>query len=626
MVSPVKLAVEPLFEAIASHSTDSIMLLDREARILFINKTAPGLTVDQVLGTLIYAYVPEDQHAAMRECFENVLRTGEPARYENAYHINEDLVMRWESRIGPVMPDGEITGFVVFASDVTARTAAALERDLIFELSADLMCVVGFDGHFTRVNPAFTRTLGYSESELLSNPFLDFVHTDDHGPTKALFLHLLFSSDTTSANQHTVSSFENRYLCKDGGIRRLQWSAIPDAASKRIIAVARDITEQRMLEEQLRQSQKMEAVGQLAGGVAHDFNNLVQVILGNVHFALASQPDSGMRELLGDIAAAGERAAGLTKQLLAFSRRQPLKVSNVNLNHLIRDVTQLLRRVIPENIEIEVSVHEQLEAVAADRSQLEQVVMNLCLNARDAMPLGGRLTLRTENLMADGGFVRAHPWVKLGHHVLLAVDDNGAGMTKEVQARIFEPFYTTKPTGEGTGLGLAVAYGIVQQHGGLMHVQSELGRGSSFKLYLPVSHRHPGDVEPAFDSATKSGFETILLAEDEVAVRSLLVRALVGAGYRVLAAAGGAEAIQLYLENDSIALVILDVVMPDFSGPQVYERIQKVRPGVPVLFCSGYSDVARVGHQLPTGAPLLSKPVNLDTFLANVRLILDAPT
>ncbi len=442
--------VEPLFEAIASHSTDSIMLLDRDARIRFINRAAPGLTIEQVIGTLVYDYVPEDQHVVMRECFAAVLATGEPGRYENTYHLSKGQVLRWESRVGAIRQGIEITGFVVFASDVTARTAAAMERDSVFELSADLMCVADLSGRFIRVNPACTRTLGYTESELTGRPFLDFVHPADHQVTIEAY---------DVARKSPLATFENRYLCKDGSARRLQWTTRPDPASQRIVAVARDITDQRALEEQLRHSQKMEAIGQLAGGVAHDFNNLVQVILGNVHFALSSNPDSEMRVFLDDIAVAGRRAAELTKQLLAFGRRQPLEVASVDLDVLIRDVMQLLRRVLPKSIEITFSAAHRLAEIEGDKFQLEQVVMNLCLNARDAMPSGGLLRIETESVVVDASYANTHSQATPGQYVVATISDNGVGMTRRFwrasSSRSSRPNRSVRAPGSGWPLRTA---------------------------------------------------------------------------------------------------------------------------------------------------------------------------
>jgi nitrogen-specific signal transduction histidine kinase len=384
-----------------------------------------------------------------------------------------------------------------------------------------------------------------------------------------------------------------------------------DLISKRVIAVARDVTEHRALEAQLRHSQKMDAVGQLAGGVAHDFNNLIQAILGNLHFAFAAAPDAELRGYLADIESAAERAATLTKQLLAFSRRAPLRVAPVALNELIREFMLLLRRVIPVNITVDFIAGHQLAAISGDRGQIEQVLMNLVLNARDAMPNGGRLTLETENILVDGNYAQTHPWASPGRYVLLTVSDTGVGLT-------------TKSVSQGSGLGLAVAYGIVEQHNGSLQVYSEPGHGTTFKLYLPVAERLATAVGSKVDALRSTvGTETVLLAEDEPLVRSVLTRALERAGYRVLAAANGSEALKLCREHDDIALALLDVVMPDCSGPEVYARIQEFRPGLRTLFASGYSDTARSTHDIPVGSTVLSKPFEIELVLARVRELLD---
>jgi two-component system, cell cycle sensor histidine kinase and response regulator CckA len=617
MSTPEQTPIEPLFEAIVAHSTDSIMLLEVDGRIRFINRTAPGLTQADVIGKSVYTFVSEDQHAEMRRCFAQVLATGQGDRYESVFHVGPDLVMRWESRVGPVKTGDTITGFVVFASDVTARTTASAERDSIFELSADLLCVARFDGYFARVNPAFVKTLGYTEDEILKKPFLEFVHPDDREATRAAFA-------TQVEEGRFIATFENRYVRKDGALRLLQWSSLPDVVAKRVIAVARDITDQRALEAQLRHSQKLDAVGQLAGGVAHDFNNLTQAILGNLHFAFTASPDAEMRSYLVDIEAAATRAAELTKQLLAFGRRSPLKLVRIDLNDLAHELTKLIRRVIPEHIVVDVIAGHALEAVEGDRGQLEQVLMNLCLNARDAMPSGGRITIETENLLINGNYSETHPWAKPGRYVLLTVTDTGVGMTPEVRDRIFEPFFTTKPPGEGSGLGLAVAYGIVQQHGGMLNVYSEPGHGTTFKLYFPMTLRLATNVGSKIGGTiSRGGAETILLAEDEPLVRSVVARALERAGYRVLCAANGSEALKLCREHETIDLALLDVVMPDFNGPEVYERLQQLRPGLKTIFSTGYTDANRSTHMIPDAMTVLSKPFKIDEVLAHVRALLD---
>jgi len=609
---------KPPFESIAAHSPDSIMLLDRDATIRFINRTAPGLSIDDVIGTRVYAYVPDDQHEAMRQCFAEVVERREPGRYENVYATGDGHISHWESRVGPILEHEAVTGFVVFSSNVTDRREAALERDRIFELSLDMLCVVSFDGYFKRMNPAFGRTLGFSDAELLARPFIDFVHPEDRPKSVAAF--------ETLVNEHSsVTELENRYVAKDGHHHVMQWAATVDPGSRRIIAVARDVTEQRALEAQLLQAQKMDAIGQLAGGVAHDFNNLLLSILGNARFASEAATIEAATPHLEEIKVAGDRAAELTKQLLAFSRRQPVVKTQVDLNTLAGDMMTLLRRLIPESIEIDLIAGHQLSGIRADQSQIEQVLMNLCLNARDAMPGGGRMTIETENVQINGGYTDRHPWTKPGRYVLLTVTDSGSGMTPEICQHVFEPFFTTKAPGEGTGLGLATAYGIVQQHDGMIHVYSEPDQGTTFKVYLPVTVRLATEVGSKIEPAPQGGKETILLAEDDPLVRRVVVQMLERAGYRVLVATNGHEAVEHCRGDVKVDLAVLDVVMPELGGPEAAIRMRELRPGLPVVFCSGYSAGSRSGG-VPDDAVVMVKPFKVEELLSQVRAHLDAST
>jgi PAS domain S-box-containing protein len=380
------------------------------------------------------------------------------------------------------------------------------------------------------------------------------------------------------------------------------------------------------LEDQLRVSQKMEAVGLLAGGVAHDFNNLLQVIKGYTAFALeASTPWEERRASLEQVRGAADRAAQLTQQLLAFGRQQTLQKGDLDLNVAITDLLRMIRRVIGEQITIAFAPGHALGNVRADRAQIDQVLLNLCLNARDALPAGGRITIEAENVLVSSTFRESHPWAKPGRYVLVTVSDNGVGMTKETAARIFEPFFTTKPKDKGTGLGLSVVYGVVKQHDGMIQVYSEPGKGTTFKIYLPI-------VANAFtESSSKAsplhprGTETILLAEDEPLVRELARRILSRSGYTVLMANDGVEACALFaLHGPEISLVILDVVMPQLGGPEAYERMVAARPALPVIFCSGYAGSALEAKIISApGSRLLAKPYGADEMLAAVRAALD---
>jgi two-component system, cell cycle sensor histidine kinase and response regulator CckA len=393
-----------------------------------------------------------------------------------------------------------------------------------------------------------------------------------------------------------------------------------------VIGIASDITQQRELEQRLIQSQKMDAIGRLAGGVAHDFNNLLTAIQGFSSLLLTELPQGdSRREHAEEILKAGERATSLTRQLLAFSRRQVLEPRVIDLSDVVRNVSRMLQRLIGENIELSTAGASELFHVLADPAQIEQVIMNLAINARDAMPRGGKLTIETRNAQLDGSHWRKDFPLGAGDYALLAVSDTGIGMTPEVKSRLFEPFFTTKPRGEGTGLGLSTAYGIVKQSGGYIWVYSEPGQGTVFKVYLPRVDAPLASAEPPRPTASAGGSETILLVEDEREVRVLVEKLLRLQGYTVIAAANPAEAIRLATGHQgSIDLLITDVVLPGQSGRDVAHQIQQLRPGTPVLYMSGYSDDAVVRHGvLDEGTHFLQKPFTPALLGKKVREILD---
>jgi CheY-like chemotaxis protein len=384
------------------------------------------------------------------------------------------------------------------------------------------------------------------------------------------------------------------------------------------------------MEEQFRQSQKMEAVGQLAGGVAHDFNNLLAVILINADLAVGTSPSTSgvVRDAIADIKQAAEQGAALTRQLLAFGRRQLVAPRVLNLVEAITGTERLLRRLLGEDIELRVKVEPGLGAVLADPTQIEQIIMNLAINARDAMPQGGRLAIELSNVQLDEKYVATHGTVAPGAYVLLAVGDTGTGMDRETQARIFEPFFTTKEHGRGTGLGLATVYGIVKQCGGDIWVYSEPGAGTTFKVHLPrVAEAAARAPRATPVPAARGGSETILIVEDEDALRSLAQRALERQGYTVLTAPNGAVALELAESHrGSIELVISDVVMPGMGGRPLVEELQRRSPGLRVLFTSGYTtdEVVRRGV-MTSETPFLPKPFGITELARKVREVLDTP-
>jgi PAS domain S-box-containing protein len=602
-------------DGLTSGSLDVIGVVDRELNIRYVNWTAPGLTREAAVGKSALDLMPPDFREVARAVIMRTMTTGIGERFETLYR-NERGVMIWTVRVGPIRHDGEVIGVMTVNTDVTEQRQADVDRDRFFSLSRDMLAVATREGLLKRINPAFAEMLGYEVAELTGKPFIQLVHLDDRASTMTTFRTLMRGSDGT---------FENRCRRRDGAYRVLSWRATIDPLTGDAYAVARDITEQRATEAQLRHSQKMEAVGQLAGGIAHDFNNLMQAVLGNVELAqLKAAKSPAVLEHLNEIANAGRRAAELTKQLLVFSRRQELNPTLIDLNDLLQRLMKLLRRLLPEHISIDVRAGEGLLSVDADPTQLEQVIINLCVNARDAMESGGSLQIATDNVMISARECELSPWAKPGRFVRLSVSDSGVGMTAAVRERAFDPFFTTKSDNRGTGLGLATVYGIVQQHGGIVQVDSEVGHGTKFRVYLPADDRPAEPLHAGDESETGGlrGQETILVAEDELLVRRPVMQVLESAGYRTLAAVNGLDAIRTLTDHPEVSLVVLDVVMPELSGPQAWERMRMVRPDLRVIFVSGYAD-DRYRKLLPPGADVLEKPFRTEQLLAAVRRQLD---
>ncbi|MBI5851946.1 MAG: PAS domain S-box protein, partial [Planctomycetes bacterium] len=400
----------------------------------------------------------------------------------------------------------------------------------------------------------------------------------------------------------------------------------PSGRASHYVGIVTDVTEQKRAAEQLRQAMKMEAVGRLAGGVAHDFNNILTAIIGYADL-LASAPDLSerARRAAREIRDAGDRAADLTRQLLAFSRKQVLEPRVVSLVEHVQAMQGMLRRLIREDVDFCLVLQPGLSSIKVDPSQLEQVIVNLVVNARDAMPDGGKLTIETADVDLDATYAAAHPGVQTGPHVLFAVSDTGTGMSPEVLSHIFEPFFTTKPVGQGTGLGLATVYGIVRQSGGHVWAYSETGQGTTIKVYFPRAAGTPESVSRSVASPAQGGSETLLVVEDEDAVRTLACEVLAHAGYTVLEASSGAAGLAICEQHlGPIALMLADVVMPKMNGRELAERAVKQRPGLRVVFMSGYTDNAIVHHGvLDAGVEFLGKPFTPAALLRRVRDVLD---
>src|SRR3954470_2057441 len=489
---------------------------------------------------------------------------------------------------------------------------------LLFAANPHPMWVVDLESlRFLEVNDAAVRRYGYTREEFLTMR-LTQIRPPDEVP-KLL---------SNLADENGIREFGVwKHRCKDGQLVSVEIHAEPIDFSGRpaMLVLSQDLTERQKLEEQLRQSQKMEAVGTLAGGIAHDFNNLLTVIKGYSCLVMDRvKDDEQLAREVGQIEKAAEKAAGLTRQLLAFSRRQVLQPRNMNVNNIVASVDNMLRRVIGENIEIVNQFAPDLGTVRADPSQVEQIILNLAVNARDAMPNGGKLTFRTSNVVLDEPFAREHIGVKQGRNVLLEVSDTGHGMDEETQRHIFEPFFTTKEVGRGTGLGLSTVYGIVKQSDGYIAVSSAVGKGTSFRIYLPRVDQ-PAAAADANESGTRRvGFETILLVEDEEVVRQLANRILAASGYKVLLAKSGEEAERICIEySGAIQLLITDVVMPGMSGRDLVQKIAGKRPGMKVLYMSGYTEQVLQETDIKSGVGFLEKPFSPAALQRRVREVLE---
>lgn len=507
---------------------------------------------------------------------------------------------------------------------VAERTA---DRDRMWRLSTDIMLVAKLDGVITAVNPAWTTLIGWKEDELLGKRFFDLVHPDDLAATQAEAARL--------AQGQTTLRFENRYKHKDGSYRWLSWIAVPD--EQLIHAVGRDITAEKQAADDLRQAQealhqvqKMETVGQLTGGVAHDFNNLLQVITGNLDILLRRLPQDEPRLIRSaeNAMAGAKRAAVLTQRLLAFSRRQPLVPSPVEPNKLVAGMSELLHRTLGEIIELETVLASGLWWTEVDANQLENAILNLAVNARDAMPDGGKLTIETANTHIDRSYAGQNAEVSPGQYVLLSVSDTGTGMEPDTLERVFEPFFTTKEVGKGTGLGLSMVYGFVKQSGGHVKVYSELGHGTTVKIYLPrLVRTNSEDDETVRETIPDGeGSETILVCEDDPQVREFSVEMLKELGYSVLEAADGPAALRLLEQGaDRVDLLFTDVVLPNgMTGAVLADKARAMRPNLKVLFTTGYARNAIVHHgRLDAGVELLTKPFAYADLAARVREILD---
>jgi two-component system NtrC family sensor kinase len=569
-----------------------------------IDTLEPGAVMDRVRTQLA------EQGRAI---FETTFKTKAGATYPVELHVH-----RVDLQGKPVM--------LTMARDITGRrqTEQLMRRlSQVVEQSPVSIIITDRTGAIEFVNPRLEASTGYTCAELLGqNPRIfkaGLAPQDHHADLWA----------TISAGKVWEGEFQNRKKSGELYWERATVSPLTDAAGAitHYLGIKEDVTTQKHLQSQLRHSQKLEAVGQLAGGVAHDFNNILQVINGYGTLMQMTMPEQDAnRNALGEILKAAERAAHLTHSLLAFSRKQVMDTRTVDLNAVVTNVDKFLRRVIGEDIQLRTLRAPEPLTVRVDIGQIEQVLMNLATNARDAMAGGGALTIATEAVATDGRFEPDHAFGKPGHYALLTVTDSGAGMDEATRKRIFDPFFTTKEMGRGTGLGLSIVYGIIKQHGGYITAHSEPGQGTAFRIYLPIVHSAEDAPIPAATGPTRvKGTETVLVAEDEPGVRSMIELILVKHGYRVILAEDGQDAVEKFQANrDAIQLILMDIIMPRKGGRQAYDEIRQLAPQVKVLFTSGYTaDFIKSRGDLDQGMELVMKPVQPMELLRKMRDLLD---
>ena len=583
------------------------------------------------LRTMVWTDIPHPEDRTT-EHFEQIL-SGEM----DAYSLEKRVVRKDGSVLHANISikalrngNGSLTNVIAVLQDVTTRSMAeqALRsseeryRDLI-ENAHDMIYTHDLDGNYISMNAAVEHITGYTPEEAMGMNIRDIIMPDE--------LPRVTDMISRKLQGGRVTNYELNIRAKDGRTITVEVNTrivYRDGEPVAIQGIARDITGRKNLEEQLLQAQKLESVGRLAGGIAHDFNNMLTAINGYSDLALRKVGvDGTIRGYLEEIKKAGERSALLTNQLLAFSRRQILHPQMITVNDVINDTMNMLKRMIGEDIDLVTRLKSTAGSIKFDPGQLGQVLVNLAVNARDAMPDGGKLTIETSNIFIDPNYASTHVGLLPGAYVLLSVSDTGTGMSSDVQEQIFEPFFTTKAVGKGTGLGLATVYGIVRQSGGGIFVYSEEGHGTTFKIYIPrVADEHPSEEEPEITPKLAIGTETILLVEDEELVRSLSRQVLESCGYHVIEASDGIEALEI-LEKDtgSIDLLITDVIMPRMGGRELSERLRSMRPELPILFASGYTDEAVVRHGvLDSNINFLQKPFTLDDVARKVRDLLDA--
>jgi PAS domain S-box-containing protein len=650
------LELQRLRDMFAQSPNFSALLHGPDYRFVMINPAYSKLVGHRdVIGLTVREALPEIEGQGFLELLDGVFTTGKPFVGKDIKIVLQNMedgsadTRYMDFVYQPIRSaSGEVSSVFVEGSDITERhaTEAALRlsesrlrelnaelerrvieraqaRSLTWQLSPDLLGALNSTGYFETSNPAWQTVLGWSEAEVASMSIFELLHPDDVEHTRAGF-------ELTLVGQPAIR-FANRYRCKDGSYRWISWVGIQE--DNFVYCTGRDITAERaaeaellMAQEALRQAQKMEAIGQLTGGIAHDFNNLLTGILGSLDLVRRRIDANKFDDIARFMDAASNSAisaAALTHRLLSFARRQSLDSRPNDLNRLVTSMEDLLKRTLGERIELQCVLAEDLWTALTDANQVESAVLNLAINARDAMPNGGRLTIETANAPLDQAYTSRHEDVQPGDYAVISVSDTGVGMSPEVLAKAVDPFFTTKPQGEGTGLGLSGIYGFAKQSRGHLRIDSEIGHGTTVKLYLPRALQNAVDLGVVSKIPQRGQGETILVVEDDTTVRLVISDSLKDLGYQILAASDAREAILLLRSSQHIDLLISDVVMPHVNGRKLAETARGLRANLKVLFVSGYAENATVrGDFLDPGMDMLTKPFALDALAAKVHAMI----
>jgi PAS domain S-box-containing protein len=648
--------VRRLREMVSQSPSFSALLWGPDHRFALTNPAYQQLIGHRdVIGLTVREALPEVEQQGFIDLLDSVFATGKAFVGKDV-----EVVLRRSSGslaetryvdfvFQPIKDEATVTSIFVEGIDITDRHRAeealrasearlrqlnanlerqvierAQARSLTWKLSPDLLGALNSKGYFETANPAWESVLGWTEAEVVSMSIFDLLHPDDREHTRAGF-------ELTQVGQPALR-FENRYRCKDSSYRWISWIGIPEDGY--VYCTGRDVTAERAAEaelavaqEALRQSQKMEAIGKLTGGIAHDFNNLLTGIIGSLDIIrkrMAAGRTDEIQRFMDVASTSAQRAGALTHRLLAFARRQSLDVRPNNINRLVGNMEELLRRTLGERTEPECSLFAGLWTAFTDANQLESAILNLAINARDAMPDSGRLTIETTNVHLDEAYTSLQEDMVSGDYVVINVSDTGTGMPPDVVAKAIDPFFTTKPLGEGTGLGLSMVYGFAKQTRGHLRIASEVGHGTTIKLYLPRALQDAVVLEKPIGEALRGQGETILVVEDDATVRLILADILGELGYDILLASDARPAIPILQSNRRIDLLMSDIVLPHINGRKLAEIARASRPDLKVLFVTGYAENAAVrGDFLDAGMDMLTKPFASDALGAKVRAMIE---